>query len=111
MNRADPRRGRVWWVAFDRSVSGETRKTRPAVMVSNDAANRALKRVQVVPLTRKVTKVYPAQALVTLEGASEQGYGRPTHHGFQAEAARAHRQLDPVDMAAVDRAIGIQLAL
>ena len=36
-------------------------------MVSTDAANRALDRVQVLPITSKVAKVYPAQVLVTLE--------------------------------------------
>jgi mRNA interferase MazF len=60
--------GQVWWVAFDPSVGGEARKARPPVVVSNDAANRALNRVQVVPLTSKATRVYPAQALITLEG-------------------------------------------
>ena len=28
------RRGEVWWVDFDPSVGGETRKTRPALIVS-----------------------------------------------------------------------------
>ena len=32
-----PRRGEVWWVAFDPSIGGEIRKTRPAIIVSNDA--------------------------------------------------------------------------
>ena len=38
------KRGEVWWVAFDPAVGSEIRKTRPAVIVSNDAANRRLAR-------------------------------------------------------------------
>ncbi|MBZ5621889.1 MAG: type II toxin-antitoxin system PemK/MazF family toxin [Acidobacteriia bacterium] len=33
-------RGEVWWVNFDPSLGGEIQKTRPAVIVSNDASNR-----------------------------------------------------------------------
>jgi mRNA interferase MazF len=71
-------------VAFDPSVGGETRKTRPAVVVSNDAANRALNRLQVVPLTSRVTKVYPTQVLVTLEGQQRWPIRSPRHEAAPA---------------------------
>lgn len=62
------RRGEVWWVSFDPSIGGEIQKTRPAVIVSNNAANIGLNRVVVVPLSSQTGKVYPAETLVTLNG-------------------------------------------
>jgi mRNA interferase MazF len=62
------KRGEVWWINFDLSIGGEIRKKRPAVIVSNDAANHYLNRVQVVPITSNVGKLYPSEAYVTLRG-------------------------------------------
>lgn len=62
------RRGEVWWVNFDPAVGGEIRKQRPAVIVSNDAANKHLNRVQVVPLTSQIGQIYPSEAPITLNG-------------------------------------------
>ena len=61
-------RGEVWWVNFDPSVGGEIRKQRPAIILSNDTANTYFNRVQVVPLTSNVGRLYPSEALVTLQG-------------------------------------------
>ena len=36
--------------------------------MSNDAANNVLNRLVVIPLTSKISKLYPGQALVTLKG-------------------------------------------
>ena len=60
--------GEEWWINFDPSLGGEIRKQRPAVIVSNDAANHYLNRVQVVPLTSSVDKLYPSEAYVTFHG-------------------------------------------
>jgi mRNA interferase MazF len=62
------KRGEVWWVNFDPSIGGEIKKKRPSVIVSNDASNKFLNRVQVVPLTSKTDRLYPSEALVVLDG-------------------------------------------
>ena len=61
-------RGSVWWVEFDPSIGSEIQKTRPAVIVSNDVANKYLARVVVIPLTSNISRVYPGEAIVTVNG-------------------------------------------
>ena len=55
-------------MSFDPSVGGEIQKSRPAVVVSNDTANASLNRVQVVPLSSQVRRLYPAEVFVSLGG-------------------------------------------
>lgn len=59
-------RGDVYWVNFDPAVGSEIQKKRPAVIVSNNLNNQYMPRVQVLPLTSNVNRVYPCEALVTL---------------------------------------------
>ena len=67
------KRGEVWWVAFDPALGSEIQKTRPAIIVSNDSANRNLKCVVVVPLTTNTSRVFPGEARVSVAGE----FGKP----------------------------------
>lgn len=100
-----PRRGEVWWVAFDPSVGGEIQKTRPAIIVSNNGANMALNRLIVVPLTSQIAKVYAGQAMVTINGELRKAMADQL---TTASKERLRSKLGTVaasDMALVERAI------
>src|SRR5262245_50223510 len=61
-------RGEIWWVDFHSSMGGETKKMRPVVIVSNNLSNKALNRVQVIPITSNISKCYPCESYVEING-------------------------------------------
>ena len=104
-------RGEVWWVNLDPSIGGEIRKKRPAVIISNDAANKYLNRVQVVPLTSKTGRVYPSEAIVTLKGRQSKAMADQITTVSKLRLLSNEGRLNKPDMGNVEHAIEIQLGL
>jgi mRNA interferase MazF len=105
------RRGEVWWVDFDPAVGGDIKKRRPAVIVSNDSANRFLNRVQVVPLTSNTTKLYPGEARVTVQGAESKAMADQLTTADKSRLSQRIGILRAADLRAVEDAIRVQLGL
>ena len=114
------RRGEIRLVDLEPVRGSEADKTRPVVIVSNDAANRRAENlgrgvVTVVPLTSNVTRVLPFQVLVDTAGS---GLARASKaRAEQVRSVAVERvgsrlgRLTPAQVDALDRALRLHLQL
>ncbi|MFK0045831.1 type II toxin-antitoxin system PemK/MazF family toxin [Streptomyces sp. NPDC090741] len=114
------RRGDLYLVDLEPAVGSEANKTRPAVLVTNDAANRMADRagrgvLAVVPVTSNITHVRSFQVYLS---AAECGLDRDSKaHCEQIRAldlSRFGQRIGAVPAQAlkeIDRALRQQLAL
>ena len=105
------KRGEVWWVNFDPSVGGEVQKQRPAVIISNDTSNQFLNRLQVIPLTSNVERLYPSESYVTLNGQPRKAMADQLTTASKLRLSSKMGQLSEEDMIGVEAAIKVQLGL
>jgi mRNA interferase MazF len=105
------RRGDVWLVSFDPSLGGEIQKTRPAVILSNDTANALLNRVQVVPISSQVGRLYPAEAYVDVAGERRKAMADQITTISKQRLLRQLGTLSKENLEAVARVVCIQLNL
>ena len=83
----------------------EIRKTRPAVIVRNDAANRNLARVVVAPLTSNTGRIYPGEAAVTVVGQNSKAMADQIMAADKTRLTSHLGTLTTVDLQAVLAAI------
>jgi mRNA interferase MazF len=106
-----PRRGDVYWVNLDPVVGTEIRKTRPAVVVSNDSCNRYGTRVVVLPITSNVDSLYPGEAKVEVKGKSGRALGDQIRSIDKSRLKARVGRLTADEMSRVDEALAVTLDL
>ena len=106
-----PRRGDVYWVALDPTLGTEIRKTRPAVVVSNDSCNAYGSRVVVLPLTSNTSSLYPGEALVNVRGKKARALGDQLRSIDKKRLRRRIERLSVDELRNIDEALRITLAL
>ena len=85
------RRSEVWLINLDPTVGAEIRKTRPAVIVNDDAVGILPLRV-IVPVTEWKERYAVAPWMVRLEPDAENGLDKPsTADAFQVRSVAQER--------------------
>lgn len=110
MSRA-PRRGEIYWVALDPAVGTEIKKTRPAVVVSNDSCNTHGSRVVVLPVTSNVDSLYPGEALIRIKGQPGRALGDQVRSLDKIRLQSRIGSLTAEEMVAVDEALLVTLGI
>jgi mRNA interferase MazF len=105
------KRGEVYWVAFDPSVGGEIQKTRPAIIMSNNASNLTQNRVQVVPISSKTLNVYPGEALIELRGEKRKAIASQLATASKLRLGSMVGALSKDDLSRVEDAVLLQLGM
>ena len=109
--KRSPLRGEVWWVALDPTLGSEIRKTRPAVVVSNDSCNRYGNRVVVLPLTSNVQSLFPGEVLIRTGGKPARALGDQIRSLDKKRLRSRISTLSQEEIAAVDEALRVTLNL
>jgi len=106
-----PRRGDVFWVNLNPVVGTEIRKTRPAVVVSNDSCNRYAARVVVLPVTSNVDSLYPGEAMIDVKGRPGRALGDQIRSIDKRRLKARVSTLTADEMTRVDEALAVTLGL
>ncbi len=111
-----PRRGEIYFVSFDPTVGAEIRKTRPALVVQNDVANRHSPITIVAAITSQFDPpLYPTEVLIRApEGGLTSDSVVLLNQVRSIDRRRLVKRLGfvhPGTMAGVDRAIAISFGL
>jgi mRNA interferase MazF len=109
--RAPPRRGDIYWVALDPARGTEIRKTRPAVIVSNDSCNSFGTRVVVLPVTSNVSSLYPGEARIEVRGKPGRALGDQIRSIDKSRLRSRVGRLSEQELEDVDDALRITLGL
>jgi mRNA interferase MazF len=110
------KRGDIYFAILDPTIGSEIKKTRPVLIVSNDANNRAAATITAIPITSNIKKVYPFEVLLEPKNTSLTKVSKAQCHQVRTISklritGKQAGQADGSIMSMIDAALKLHLAL
>jgi len=106
-----PKRGDVFWITLDPTVGSETKKTRPCVVISNNAQNKKSPLIIIAPITSNVKTIYPFESKVIVQGKEGKAMLDQIRTVDKQRLSTRATSLEMETMLEMDHALKIALAL
>ena len=110
-----PKRGEIWLARLDPAIGAEIKKTRPAIVVSNNLNNQYADLVTIVPISGESLKTYPFEIAIPVE---KTGLSKPSKAKCQQiktlDKMRLVKRLGAIDQALIfqiDEALKLHLGI
>ncbi|MDR3549877.1 MAG: type II toxin-antitoxin system PemK/MazF family toxin [Candidatus Babeliales bacterium] len=105
------KRGDIYWVSFDPTVGTEIKKTRPSLIVSNNASNKMSSRIIVAPITSNTTHLFPFEVEITINTKTGKVLLDQVRSIDKQRLGKYLSTLDQETMDQVDEALKIALSI
>ncbi len=104
-------RGEVWWVRFGSAQGGEIQKERPAIIISADASNQALNRLQVIPITTNTGRLFPSEAYITVNGQRQKAMTDQLTTVSKERLSNQGGRISTSELKQLEQALKVQLGM
>ena len=111
MHSEEIKRGEVYWVNLDPTIGSEIKKTRPALILSNNIQNRVSNRVVILPITFNVEKLFPFEAKITLQNKAAKVLADQIRTVDKSRIRDCISCISTTEMKDIERAVKVTLSL
>lgn len=111
VNNKEIVRGNIYWVNLDPAVGSEIKKTRPAIVISNNMQNRVSSRIIVIPLTSSINNIFPFEAKVLVKDTIAKALTDQIRTIDKSRIGDYISKLSKVEVSDIEKAIKITLSL
>ena len=110
-NHREILRSSVYWVNLDPTVGSEVKKTRPAVIISNNIQNKTSTRVVVIPITSQVKTIYPFEAKIMVANKDAKALTDQVRAIDKSRLGDFIGKLNKSEIAEIEKALRVTLSL